>query len=221
MFNAHPKTEQLLAQAKCGDASAVNQLIACHRNSLNQMVRMRLDRKIRNRVDASDVVQEVLLEANRRLQTYLKRPAMPFHMWLRQIAKDRIIDAHRRHRASAKRSVDREQPLAVGDGPGHSSIQLASLLSDDQLTPATSAMQRELARKIEGSISELEDKDSEVILMRHYEHLTNQEISRALGLTQPAASMRYLRAIRNLRELLQDPVNESSSGADEASEAPV
>jgi len=111
MWPAPDQIKPLLSQAKGGDESAVNALMDQHRNSLRQLIRMRLDQKIQRRIDVSDVVQDVLVEANRRLQRYLNDPIMPFHLWLRQIAKDRIIDAHRRHRVSAKRSVDREQQL--------------------------------------------------------------------------------------------------------------
>ena len=151
----------------------------------------------------SDVLQDVLVEANRRLTRYLNDPVMPFHLWLRQIARDRIIDAHRRHRVSAKRSVDREQQMVAPRGYDQSSIHLASLLGDQQLTPAAAALQKEMARKVEAAISELDPKDCEIVVMRHYEHLTNQEIGQALGLTEPAASMRYLRAIRRLKAILQ------------------
>lgn len=204
MWPEQLQTEELIAQAKGGDESAVNQLMDRHRNSLRQLVRMRLDHKIQKRIDVSDVVQDVLVEANRRLTRYLEDPAMPFHLWLRQIAKDRIIDAHRRHRVSAKRSVDREQQLVAPRGYDQSSIQLASLLGDSKLTPAAAALQKEMARKVEQSISKLDEKDCEIIVMRHYEHLTNQEIGQLLGLTEPAASMRYLRAIRRLKVVLQD-----------------
>ena len=204
MWPEQPQTEQLIVKAKDGDVSAVNQLMDRHRNSLRQLVRMRLDHKIQKRIDVSDVVQDVLIEANRRLQRYLEDPAMPFHLWLRQIAKDRIIDAHRRHRVSAKRSVDREHQLVAPRGYDQSSIQLASILGDPKLTPAAAALQKEMARKVEQSISKLDKKDCEVILMRHYEHLSNQDIGQILGLTEPAASMRYLRAIRRLKAILQD-----------------
>ncbi len=199
----HP-TQELIAQAKGGDESAVNQLMDRHRNSLRQLVRMRLDHKIQNRIDVSDVVQDVLVEANRRLQRYLADPMMPFHLWLRQIAKDRIIDAHRRHRVSAKRSVDREQQLVAPRGFDQSSIQLASMLGDGRLTPAAAALQKEMARKVEESIAKLDEKDCEIIIMRHYEHLTNQEIGQILNLSEPAASMRYLRAIKRLKQAMQD-----------------
>ena len=74
------------------------------------MIELRLDRAIGRRVDASDVVQEVLLKASRRLADYLRDPSMPFHLWLRQIARDHVIDEHRRHRVAGRRSVDRERP---------------------------------------------------------------------------------------------------------------
>lgn len=203
MWPEQQPTEHLLKQALDGDDNAVNQLMDRHRNSLRQLVRMRLDQKIQKRVDVSDVVQDVLVEANRRLQRYLNDPIMPFHLWLRQIAKDRIIDAHRRHRVSAKRSIDREQQLVAPRGYDQSSIHLASLLGDDQLTPAAAALQKEMARKVEAAVSQLNEKDCEIVVMRHYEHLSNQEIGQILGLTEPAASMRYLRAIRRLKTILQ------------------
>jgi len=197
------QTEQLLKNAREGDADAVNRLLERHRAALRRMVKMRLDYKIQQRVDVSDVVQDVLFEANRRLRDYLANPAMAFHLWIRQIAKDRIIDAHRRHRVSAKRSVDREQPMApVMDD--RSSLQLAAQVVDPQLTPGEAVAQQEMARHVEQAISQLGDQDCEIIIMRHYEHLTNQEVAQSLGLTEPAASMRYLRAIRRLRALLTE-----------------
>jgi len=209
MWPKADKTEQLLAGAKNGDADAVNRLLDRHRRALRRMVRMRLDQKIQRRVDVSDVVQDVLVDANRRLAEYLQNPTMAFHLWLRQIAKDRIIDAHRRHRGSAKRSVDREQNV-VASGENRSSIELAAHLCDPQLTPAAAVTQKEMARRVERAIGQLNDQDCEIVLMRHYEQLSNQEAAQALGLTGPAASMRYLRAVRRLRALLSE--TDSRSG---------
>lgn len=204
MWPEQDKTQELLDEARNGDEQAVNVLIDRHRNALRHLVRMRLDRKIQRRVDVSDVVQDVLIEANRRLKTYLDNPTMPFHLWIRHIARDRIIDAHRRHRGSAKRSVDREQPMVIPGGFDQSSIILASQLIDGEKTPAARTMEKELARRVEEAITELDEGDAEVIVMRHYEQLTNQEIAQALNLTEPAASMRYLRAVRRLRDLMQN-----------------
>ncbi len=212
MWPDEQKTEQLLAEAKQGDAEAVNGLLDRHRDAVKRLVQMRLDQRIQRRVDVSDVVQEVMVEANRRLQDYLRNPIMSFRLWLRQIARDRIIDAHRRHRGSAKRSVDRERPLAAPAGMDHSTMELAAQLQDPELTPRAAATQREILRRVEQAISELGENDAEVILMRHYERLTNQEIAQALNLSEPAASMRYLRALRRLRELLSGTDEAASSG---------
>jgi len=202
-----PHTEELLADAKAGDADAVDQLLDRHRDSLRRMVGMRLDKQIARRVDVSDVVQDVLVEANRRLQDYLQNPVMAFHLWIRQIAKDRIIDAHRRHRVSAKRSVDREQQLVAQANVDHSTMELAGQLCDPELTPAAAATAQELAVHVQSAIELLQERDREIILMRHYEQLSNQDIAQVLGLTEPAASMRYLRALKRLRKLLDgDPL---------------
>ena len=196
------KTEQLLDGARQGDSDAVNDLLQRHRDSLRRLIEMRMDQKIQRRVDVSDVLQDVLVEANRRLQDYLGNPVMPFHLWIRQIARDRIIDAHRRHRGSAKRSVDREQALQIGATDDRSSMMLMNEVCDPELTPAAKATQNEMAKAVEQAISKLGDQDAEIVIMRHYEKLGNQEVAHVLGLSEPAASMRYLRAVRRLRELL-------------------
>jgi RNA polymerase sigma-70 factor (ECF subfamily) len=196
------ETQELLDQARRGDGSALERLLAQHREAVRRMIDLRLDPAIAARVDASDVVQEVLLEASRRLDAYLANPVMPFHLWLRHIAKDHLIDAHRRHRA-LRRGVDREQPLVPAALAGRSSVELAAQLLDPERTPASAVIQREMERRLHQAIAALDDDDREVILMRHFEQLANQEVAGVLGLTEAAASMRYLRAMRRLRGLLQ------------------
>jgi RNA polymerase sigma-70 factor, ECF subfamily len=196
-------TAELLNNVRDGQSVAVEELMDRHRNSLRRMIQLRLDQRLMQRMDVSDVIQDVLIEANRRLTDYLANPAIPFHLWIRQIAKDRIIDAHRRHRVSAKRSIDREQPQP-GKGPfDQSTIELANQFRDQALTPAAAATQRELASQIESAVQMLRENDREIILMRHYEQLNNQDIAQSLGLTEPAASMRYLRALKRLREIIE------------------
>ena len=117
MWPDSSQTQELLTQARQGDAAAVNALLERHRAALRRMVDLRMDRALPRRVDASDIVQDVMVEANRRLTEYLSNPSMPFHLWLRHMAKDRLIDAHRRHRVSAA-----PQPgprAAAGRRPGH------------------------------------------------------------------------------------------------------
>lgn len=200
-----PETIQLLQKAKEGDASARNDLMDRHRASLQQMIRMRLDRKLAARLDSSDIVQDVLIEANRRLDAFIAQESMPFHLWLRQLARDRIIDMHRRHRAAAKRSVDKEQRLQAGGFGDRSSLELAAQLRDPELTPAAAALKNELQERFVMALEELSEEDRDIITMRNFEHLTNTEVAQALGLSQPAAGMRYLRALQRLRQVLGDP----------------
>jgi RNA polymerase sigma-70 factor (ECF subfamily) len=202
MWTDLPETENLLAQARQGEPQAVDRLLTAHREPLRRMIDLRLDPALAARVDASDIVQDVLLEAHRRLEEYLRNPAMPFRLWLRHIAKDHVIDAHRRHRLAQRRSLDREQPLVPAVLADHSSLELAGQLLDQERTPASAAIQRELQNRLNAAIAALDEDDREVILLRHREMLSNQEVAVALGLSEAASSMRYLRAVRRLRAAL-------------------
>src|SRR5262249_25647245 len=156
------------------------------RPALRQMIGLRLDQALSRRVDASDVVQDVLLKANQRLAEYLRNPGMPFHLWLRQIARDHVIDVHRRHRQAAKRTLDRERALVTGTAGGtwddRSSLDLAAQLRDPALTPAAEALRRELQGRFHAALLRLDEDDREIILLRHFEQLSNSETAQALGL---------------------------------------
>ncbi|MCR9201491.1 MAG: sigma-70 family RNA polymerase sigma factor [Planctomycetaceae bacterium] len=202
MWPEGDKTQQFLQKIKDGDSNAVNGLMDRHRQAVRRLIQMRLDNAIARRVDASDVVQDVMFEASRRLEDYISEPSMPFHLWLRQLAKDRIIDMHRRHRTAQRRSVDREQHVVSLGNDDRSAADLASVLKDAELTPAASTVRREMEERFLLAVNDLPDDDRELIMMRHFEHLGNSEVAEILGLSAPAAGMRYLRAIRRLRQAL-------------------
>jgi RNA polymerase sigma-70 factor (ECF subfamily) len=202
MWPNNEKTRQLLDDAKGGETGAVDKLLGEFREPLRQVIHLRLDPVLSRRVDASDIVQDVLIEANQRLTEYLKNPAMPFHLWLRHLAQDRIIDTHRRHRQAQRRSIDREQGIQPPAWTDQSSIQLVAQLVDGEKTPASAAIHQELQRRLNEALEQLNDDDREIILMRHHEQLSNQDVAASLGLTEAAASMRYLRALRKLRSVL-------------------
>jgi RNA polymerase sigma-70 factor (ECF subfamily) len=192
----------LLDRARQGDDAAINGLLERHRAAIRRMIDRRMDRVVQRRVDASDIVQDVMLEANRRLGSYLANPTMPFQLWLRHMARDRLIDAHRRHRVASTRSLDREVPLVTADGGNQSQADLIGQLADRELTPAATATWRELERRFAAAVDELDADDRTIVLLRHFEHLSTAEAATALGLSKPAAGMRYLRAMRRLRVLL-------------------
>jgi RNA polymerase sigma-70 factor (ECF subfamily) len=209
MWPDSSETQELLLAARDGDAAARNALLERHRDALRRMVGLRMDRALQRRVDASDIVQDVLVEANRRLADYLESTGMPFQLWLRHLARDRMIDAHRRHHA-ARRNVSREQPLEAAPHNDQSAFDLAALVRDRELTPAAAATHHELEQRFQAAIETLDDADREVVLMRHFEQLSNKDVAVALEISESAAGMRYLRAMRRLRSILQEPPSHAS-----------
>ena len=202
----------LLDRVRQGDGSAINGLLERHRATIRRMIDQRMDRGVQRRVDASDIVQDVMIEANRRLGDYLANPTMPFQLWLRHMARDRLIDAHRRHRVAATRSVDREVSLTVAEGQDHSQADLIGQLADRELTPAAAATWHELERRFAAAVELLDEDDRKIVLLRHFEHLSTAEAAEVLGLAKPAAGMRYLRAMRRLRVLLDGGFDSLDSG---------
>lgn len=196
-------TLDLLHQAGTGDAHAVNELLERHRVGLRRMIEMRMDRRMARRVDASDVVQDVFLEASGRMADYLARPDLPFHVWLRQLAQDRIIDLHRRNHAQ-RRDMDREQGMHQPRFGDQSSLDMAAQIQDDQLTPAAATLRREMEQRFQEALDLLDEDDREIILLRHTEQMGNQEAADYLGLSPAAAGMRHTRALRRLKEILTD-----------------
>lgn len=207
----HSVTQNLLAEAKDGDRAAINRLLERHRTSLRKLIQLRLDKRIAQRVDASDIVQDVLLEANTRLKDYLSDPRLPFHLWLRQLAQDRMIDMHRRHRGAQRRSLDRERSLAAPEFADQSGFDLLGQLVDSELTPAAATIRKELETRFLTALDQLEEEDRDIVMMRHFEHLGNSEVADALGLSAAAAGMRHLRALRRLRAILGDRPSQSDS----------
>lgn len=195
------ETARLLEEVRRGNAEAVSDLLNQHREALRRAVALRLDPALARRVDASDIVQDVLLEASQRLASYLQHGNMPFDLWLRQLARDHIVDAHRRHRKAQRRSLDREQPMYAARND-QSSLDLAAAFIDPEKTPAAAAMKRELQERFFQALAQLNEDDREIIVLRHIEQLANQDVAALLQLTEAAASMRYLRALRRLRQFL-------------------
>jgi RNA polymerase sigma-70 factor, ECF subfamily len=191
------ETQHLLQRVHGGDAGALDELFAHHRLYLRQMVALHLDANLRRRIDPSDVIQEAQLEATRRMGAYLAEPPMAFRLWLRQITYDRLLMQRRKHSGAARRSVRREAPL-----PEQSSMQLAQQILADGSTPSEHLVQHELSRRVQQAVAQLPDTDREIILMRNFEGLLNQDVADVLGLDPATASKRYGRALLRLRTAL-------------------
>lgn len=190
-------TERLLQQAQAGDERAFDDLFARHRAYLHQVVALRLNPRIRPRLDASDIVQEAQLEAYRRFEDYLQRRPMPFRLWLRKTTYERLLMLERYHRRSARRSIDREVGL-----PERSAFALVQQLFAAGPSPSNRLEQSETARRVRDVLGQLSEVDREILLMRNLEALSNQEVASFLEIEPAAASQRYGRALLRLRKLL-------------------
>lgn len=173
-----------------------------YHDRLERIVDLRLDPRLSGRVDAADVLQEAFLEACKRLTRYLDHPSVAVFVWLRGIALDTLIHVHRRHLAQM-RDAGREVSLHVRQAPHVSSISLAGWLIADLTSPSRAAMRDEVTATIEKLIDAMDPIDREVLILRHFEQLTNDEVASIIGVKKAAASRRYMRALKRLREALE------------------
>jgi RNA polymerase sigma-70 factor (ECF subfamily) len=197
--NPHDSGElpDLLKQALAGQRQAFEELFARYRPYLCQFVELRLDPKLRSRLDPSDVVQEAQIEAFRRLKCQPGEPPMPFRLWLRQITQDRLLRLHRHHVRTARRTTGRERQL-----PDHSSLMLAEQLLASGPTPSEQVNRRDLAQRLGQALEQLAEGDREILLLRNFEGLSNQETGHVLGIEPATASQRHGRAMLRLHKIL-------------------
>jgi RNA polymerase sigma-70 factor, ECF subfamily len=192
-------TRLLLGRIRAGERAAFEELFARHRPLLRKLVEFRLDARLRARVDPSDVVQEAQLEAFRQLPSYLERRPMPFRLWLRKTAQERLRMVERQHLEAARRSVGREMPL-----PDTSAAAVAQQLAAAILSPSQHAAQGELAGRVADAIGLLGDIDREVLVMRTFEGLSYDEVACVLDIDSAAARKRHGRALLRLHKVLTD-----------------
>ncbi len=197
------ETNRLLERAASGDDASWGKLLMRHEARLRRIVSFRLDPRLRGRVDASDVMQEVHLEASRHLADYLKEPGMPLFLWLRGIAGHKLLEMHRHHLGTPMRDARKEIALDRGGLPGASSAAMAAQLLGHATRPSEAAMRAEAKILLEQALNDLDPLDREILALRHIEQLTNAEAARILDIKEAAAGKRYLRALERLREILK------------------
>lgn len=203
MHDAHAQTQDLLQRAARGEKSAVDRLFSLHRGRLRQMIAVRMDPRIAPRIDPSDVLQEALVEASNRLPAYLRDRPLAFYPWLRQIAWERLVQLHRHHIRSQKRSVTREESFqpALSD---QSVMQLADRFTESGTHPSGRLVRKEVQNRVRQALDRLEHQNREVVILRHLEHLKLQEIAAVLEITEAAVRSRYRRAVEHLHRLLTE-----------------
>jgi RNA polymerase sigma-70 factor (ECF subfamily) len=202
MIGAPPPAEalELLTRAAAGDQEAWREALAPHEERLRLMAALRLNPRLQGRVAPSDVLQETFLQAALGLAEYLRRPQAPFYLWLRGIARNRLLQLHRDHLQAERRDARRE--AAIDASPQADSVALAAVLAADDTLPSQAAIRAELQRRLYDALEQLQPLDREVLALRHFEQLSNAETAQELGVTPAAASKRYLRALQRLKVIL-------------------
>ncbi len=198
--------------------AAVVELLERYRGRLRRMVALRLDPRLQGRVDASDVIQEGYLDALRRLDEFIRDPAVPFYIWLRFLVGQRVQEQHRRHLGTAGRDVGREVAIYRGAMPGASTGALAARLLDRLTSPSQAAVRAERKIRLQEALNRMDPLDREILVLRHSEQMTNGDAAAALGLDKLAASKRYNRALTRLKKSLPDLPGRDSEGDHERTE---
>jgi RNA polymerase sigma-70 factor (ECF subfamily) len=193
------------------DLATLSRWLWSYEAKLCRMVQLRLHPRLRGRIEAADVVQDTYVEAIKRLKEYGRAPDAPLFLWLRGIASEKLIDAHRRHLGAEKRDARREVPLLPGAVLPADSTLLAAQMLGRLTTPSRAAMRAEMRRRVQDVLDSLEVWDREILALRHFEQLDNAETAQVLGLTPSGASSRYVRALKRFKAALGSPPDPGSA----------
>ncbi|HEX3602255.1 MAG TPA: sigma-70 family RNA polymerase sigma factor, partial [Lacipirellulaceae bacterium] len=195
-------TPALVERAAQGDNQAWESLLSDNRMRLRRMVSLRMDRRLQGRIDPSDVIQESCVEAAQRLREYAKNPSVPFFVWLRWIVGQRLMEQHRRHLGAQGRDASRDVSLYQGNFPEATTADLAANLLANITTPSQAAIRIEEQRRLQDALDSLDPINREILVLRHFEQLSNGEAAEVLELDKSTASKRYTRALIRLKEVI-------------------
>lgn len=189
-----PTDDELEQRLRGGDDSVMAALLERLRERLLRMVQFRLDPRLVGRIDAEDVLQESYIEAGKRLQAF-RDDDKPFLVWIRMMTQQTMIDLHRKHLGAKMRSAGREI-TAPRSGT------LSGFFVGHYTSPSNAVMREELRQKVEEALESMDEIDREVLLLRHFEELSNKDAAAVLGIQENAASNRYVRALVRLKGIL-------------------
>lgn len=202
MFDEHEDPEEFLNRLRQDPEGVLAEAYNQYRDRLWRIASFRLDQRLLGRVDADDILQEAYLDAVTRIDHYLKDPNTSFFVWLRTIVGQTLIDVHRRHLGAQKRDVRREIRTARRIFSASTSFQIADVLLGNLSSPSHAALREELSVQLHSALETLNELDREILVLRHFEELTNLEAAEVLEIEPKATSMRYFRALTRLRSIL-------------------
>jgi RNA polymerase sigma-70 factor (ECF subfamily) len=204
MNDESSEAKRLLGQRAPDDPKRFGALLEQSRPRLHRMIALRLDPRLHGRIDPSDVIQETYLEATARLAEYVQNPTMPFFLWLRFLAGQKLVTLHRHHLGRQMRDVGREVALYRGGLPETTSAALAAQLLGHEARPSEAAIRAELKIRLQEALNTMDPLDREILALRHFEQLSLAETAQELGLTESGACRRHLRALKRLKEILSN-----------------
>ena len=200
-MNTPAESENSGTDQQCERPEDLANYFMANRDRLRRMIDLRMDKRLAQRVDASDILQEGFVEAQNRFEEYLEDPKLPLFVWLRFLVGQRLLAVNRWHFGRQKRDPRKEQ--AIERQPAVGSEVIAKEFSAHLTTPSQAVAQEELANRLKEMLDEMDDMDREILTLRHFEELSNNEAAAELGLTKAAASKRYIRALTKLRAVAQ------------------
>jgi RNA polymerase sigma-70 factor (ECF subfamily) len=202
MSGSPSETVRLTERLRAGQPDALAGLFHHYRDRLLRMVDLRLDARVRSRLDPADVVQDAFLDATKRLDDYIRDPKLPPFLWLRLIVGERLTTLHRHHLGTRMRDAGREVSLYREALPQASTAALASMLLGRQTSPTQAAQRAERLLRVQEALNSLDPTDREVLALRHFEQLNRSEAALALAITEEAGAKRYIRALKRLKDVL-------------------
>lgn len=197
----HP---DLLQRARGGEPEALGELLQSCREQLLRIVKFRMDPRLRSRLDADDVVQDSFIEATQRFDDFVNNQEMPFFLWLRFITVQKLMQMHRRHLGAQARDAGREISIFAKPQPQATSAMLAAHLLGKHTSPSVAAMRAEQTSKVERALNAMNEVDREILALRRFERLKNDEVAALLNLSKTAASNRYIRALERLQKEMKE-----------------
>lgn len=201
MTDENSTNDELLERAAVGDEAAMVELFGQHRDRLHRMITLRMDQRMRARVDASDVLQDAYVDLAQQLANYAKDPKLPLYLWMRRITGQRLSKLHRNHLGTLKRDASLE--ISLHSAPQASSFMLASKLVGHFTSAGRNAVRAEMQLKLQEILNSMDANDCEILALRHFEQLDNREIAILLGISEQAANQRHYRAVLRLKDALK------------------
>ena len=195
-------TDVLVSRAAEGDSQALAELMGRYTDRLKRMVQLRMDHRLQGRTGASDIVQEALIEAARRLSDYQQNPPMGFFLWLRSLTADRLLNAHRTHLGTQKRDVSREVSLYRRPMPTAHSVSLARQLLGQFTSPTQAIARAETQLLVQEVLNRMDPVDREILVLKYFEQLSTSEVASELGIKRSTAGKRYIAALKRLKQEL-------------------